>query len=127
MIYNLNFIAKDKTIKDLNNIYNKLKHELGKINLTINPEKCEIISDEVNDIIKDEDNDKIIMATKKSKYLGQVINNCWLSENTIETKMFGKLINKLYIYNGFTKSTKIRIFKTYLISKINNLLPLIAL
>ena len=41
--------------------------------------------------------------------------------------MFGKLISKLRIYNGFTKSTKIRIFKTYLVSKINHLLPLIAL
>ena len=126
-LYADDIIAQGKTIEDLNIIYNKLKQELGKINLTINSDKCEIISDEVNDVIKDEDNDKIIMSTKKGKYLGQLINNCGLSENTIETKMFGKLISKLRIYNGFTKSTKIRIFKTYLVSKINHLLPLIAL
>ena len=65
------------------------------------------------------------MATKKCT--GQLINNCGLSENTIETKMFGKLINKEHIYNWFTKSPKIGIFKTYLKSKINHLLPLIAL
>ena len=67
------------------------------------------------------------MPTRKGKYLGQLINNQGLSENTIETKMFGKLINKLQIYNWFSKTTKIRIFKTYLISKINHLLQLIAL
>ena len=47
-LYADDIIAQGKTIEDLNSIYNKLKHELGKINLTINPDKCEIISDEVN-------------------------------------------------------------------------------
>ena len=50
-----------------------------------------------------------------------------VSENKIETKIFGKLINKLSILNGFAKSSKIRIFKIFLISKGNHLLPLIAL
>ena len=67
------------------------------------------------------------MSTKRGKYIGQLLNNCGLIERIIETKMFGKLINKLHIYNGFAKSTKIRIFKTYLISKINHILPLIVL
>ena len=120
-------IAQAKTVEELNDIYHNLKQELEKIDLAINPEKCEIISDDINDVIKDRDNDKIIMPTRKGKYLGQLINNQGLSENTIETKMFGKLINKLQTYNGFSKNTKIRIFKTYLISKINHLLPLIAL
>ena len=48
-------------------------------------------------------------------------------ENIIETKTFGKLINKISIFNGFAKSSKIRIFKIFLMSKVNHLLPLIAL
>ena len=48
-------------------------------------------------------------------------------ENIFETKTFGKLINKLSIFNGFAKSAKIRIFKIFLISKVNHLLPLIVL
>ena len=72
-------------------------------------------------MISDEDNDIIIMVTKKCNYLSQLINNCWLSENTIGTKMFGKFINKQHIYNNFSKSSKIKIFKTYLLSKINHL------
>ena len=66
------------------------------------------------------------MPKKKGKYLGQLINNMGVTENIIETKTFGKLINKLSMFNGFAKSSKIRIFKIFLISKVNHLLPLIA-
>ena len=40
------------------------------IELTINTEKCEIISNDQNDIIKDNINDNIIKAKKIGKYLG---------------------------------------------------------
>ena len=86
-----------------------------------------IISEDLKDIIKDEDKDKIIMATKRDRYLGQLIHNRGLSGNTIETKIFGKIMSILWLYNRFDKTIKIRIFKTYLISKINHMIPLIAL
>ena len=85
------------------------------------------LSDDPNNIIKDGKNGQIIMSKTKCKYLGQLINNKGLTENIMGAKIFGKLINKLNICKGFTKATKIRIFKTYLISKVNHLLPLIAL
>ena len=69
----------------------------------------------------------MIIPKNKCKYLGQLINNNGLTENVIEIKIFGQLIGILNSYNGFTKTTKIRIFKTYLISKVNHLLPLISL
>jgi len=50
-----------------------------------------------------------------------------LTDNIIEKKVFGELINTLETYKGFAKCSKIRIFKTYLISKINHLLPIIVL
>ena len=59
--------------------------------------------------------------------MGQIINSEGLTENIIENKIFGKLVNVLQRYKGFAKTTKIRIFKIYLISKVNHLLPLISL
>ena len=126
-LYADDIIVQTKTCEDLNNTYKKLKAELNKISLVINTEKCEIISDDPNDIIKDDQNGQIIIPKNKGKYLGQIINNKGLTENIIKAKIFGKLINHLNLYNGFTRATKIRIFKTYLISKVNHLLPLIAL
>ena len=73
------------------------------------------------DTIKDNYNGQIIISQKKGKYLGQIINSNGVIENIIEQKMFGKLIKQLNAYDGFSKSSKIRIFKTYLISKINQI------
>ena len=102
-LYVDDIIAQVKTIEEINDIYHNLKQEIVKINLSINPEKCEIITDDVNDVIKDRDNDQIIISTKKRKYLGQLINNQELSENTTETKIFGKPLINSKIYNGFSK------------------------
>ena len=126
-LYADDIIDQAKTIENLNDIYYTLKNELDKIGLVINTDKCDIISDNENDVIKDNTNDIIIMPKKKGKYLGQLINNMGVIENIIETKTFGKLINKISIFNGFAKSSKIRIFKIFLISKVNHLLPLIVL
>ena len=126
-LYEDDIIIQDKSWEKLNTIYKKLKDELNKIGLIINTEKCDILSDDPNDIIKDENNGQMIMPKTKCKYLGQLINNKGFTENIIEKKIFGKFINKLNLYMGFTKVTKIRIFKTYLISKVNHLLPLIVL
>ena len=126
-LYADGIIIQAKTIEELGDIYHNLKTELGKIGLTINTEKCLIISDDPMDTIKDNYNGQIIISQKKGKYLGQIINSNGVTENIIEQKMFGKLIKQLNAYDGFSKSSKIRIFKTYLISKINHLLPLISL
>ena len=97
---------------ELNTLYNNIRGELDKIGLTINTEKCEIISNDQFDIIKDNINDNIIKAKKIGKYLRQLISNTGATENIIENKIFGKLINIFHIYKGFSKSSKIRIFKT---------------
>ena len=74
-LYVDDIIAQEKTIEEINDIYHNLKQEIVKINLSINQEKCEIITDDVNDVIKDRDNGQIIISTKKLKYLGHLINN----------------------------------------------------
>ena len=126
-LYADDIIIQTKSLDELSNSYHRIKENLERIDLTINTEKCEIISDDPNDIIKDNTNGQLIMPKKNAKYLGQIINSEGLTENIIENKIFGKLINVLQRYKGFAKTTKIRIFKTYLISKVNHLLPLISL
>ena len=126
-LYADGIIIQTKTLDELSNSYHRIKENLERIDLTINTEKCEIISDDSNDIIKDNTNGQLIMPKKNAKYLGQIINSGGLTENIIENKIFRKLINVLQRFKGFAKTIKIRIFKTYLISKVNHLLPLISL
>ena len=63
-LYADNIIIQTKKIDELNALYNNLKAELDKIGPTINTEKCEIISNGQNDIIKDETSDVIIISKK---------------------------------------------------------------
>ena len=60
-------------------------------------------------------------------YLGQKINTEGITEEIIEDKLFGKLKSKLYKIKFLTRLTRIRIFKTYMITRVNHLLPIIAL
>ena len=63
-LYEDDIITQAKTIEDLNDIYFTMKSEFDKIGLLINTDKCNIISDDVTDVIKDNINDKIIIPKK---------------------------------------------------------------
>ena len=63
-LYADDIIIQAKTIEELSDIYHCLKAEHEKINLTINTEKCQIISDDPMDVIKDNYNGQIIIAQK---------------------------------------------------------------
>ena len=65
----------------MDNSYHIIKEKLENIELTINTEKCEIISNDPNDVIKDKINSHIITSKKNGKYLGQIINNNGLTDN----------------------------------------------
>ena len=95
--------------------------------LIINPEKCEILTDELSDKIIDEYAGINITAKNEVKYLGQKINPEEIEEQIIDDKLFGCVKNKLSKLSFLSPLTRIRIFKVYMISKINNLLPIITL
>ena len=59
--------------------------------------------------------------------MGQQINNNGISEQIIEDKIFGKIKMILNNNNYLTRLSRIYIFKTYMITKVNHLLPLISL
>ena len=82
-------------IKDLYDSYITLKKSLQNYDLIINPEKCKLLSDNIEDKISDEDEGIDILARKEVTYLGQKINNDGEACQIIDEKLFGKIKNKL--------------------------------
>ena len=61
------------------------------------------------------------------KYLGQKINPKGITEQIIDDKLFVCVKNKLRKLSFLSRLTRIKIFKVYMISKINHSLPIITL
>ena len=120
-------VIQSDNLDDLKEVYNNIKETLKEYDLIINPEKCELLTEDINDKIVDEDGNTEITIRKEVTYLGQKINTEGITEEIIEDKLFGKLKSKLYKIKFLTRLTRIRIFKTYMITRVNHLLPIIAL
>ena len=89
-------IIQGKDIKKIQDHYNKTKEMFREIDLEINPEKCELISDNGNDRIIDKDeneNETIIQSKKQAKYLGQIINENGIPTNNINSINFGNIVD----------------------------------
>ena len=97
-------ILQGNSINNIQTIYN----------LEINPEKCEQISEDINDYIIDKGNDGLeikITAVKQAKYLGQYINaEGHPANNDINLNHLNGLLTK---FGTLSKTAKIRIFQTY--------------
>ena len=118
--YTDDMVVQAKCIEVLEDAYFKIKDSLKIYDLIINPEKCEILSEDTKDKITDNDEGIDIEPKLSVKYLGQKINSEGLSEEIIDSKIFGKVKNKLNRLNYLTRLTRIRIFKAYMISKVNH-------
>ena len=119
-------ILQSNNIHVLQNGYNKTKELYKKLNLIINEDKSELITDIENEKIIDPDTGFEIIAKNKAKYLGQIINSFGIPTDNISRVQFGELI-QLIKKIKLTKIAKIRLFHTYMKSKINHLIPLIAI
>ena len=115
---NINTLQKgyDKTIE----FYNNLK-------LHINGNKSELISDNLNDKIIDKRNKLEIIAKEDAKYLGQIINCIGVPITDVSFMNFCELLNVTTKEGTLTRIAKIRLFHIYMKSKINHLIPLIAI
>jgi hypothetical protein len=108
-------ILKSQTISFVENLSN--------LGLNINEQKCELLTDNIEDVITLSDQFSLI-SKRETKYLGQIINSNGesifrLKEN-IFTKMF--VIMKKCRYSV----TRIRLFNLYVKGKIAHTLPLIC-
>jgi len=98
-------VIQSDNLDDLKEVYNNIKEALKEYDLIINPEKCELLTEDINDKIVDEDENTEITIRKEVTYLGQKINTDGLTEEIIEDKLFGKLKSKLYKIKFLTRLT----------------------
>ena len=101
--------------------YEEVKQEIKKLSLEVNPEKCELISEEEKDVIKDREmnkESKMIIAKKQAKYLGQMINEEGIPTQDTKNISFGYIASIIRRDGSLTKIAKIRIFQTYMRSQI---------
>ena len=97
--------------------------------MEINTDKCELITEDLNDNIFDETTNQTIQTKNKSKYLGQTLNNLGQTEDIIlrrNYKSITALMHTSQTYN-ITLKSRIKLFKIYIRSKYNHLLPMIAI
>ena len=87
-------ILQGNNIDNIQKQYELAKLELNKIELKINPEKCELISNNNEDFIKDKDedgNELRIKSVPQAKYLGQIIKEDGSPVNSSNTINFNHL------------------------------------
>ena len=109
------------TIEDVQNAFTYFERESKELDLEINFQKSELISDEeLNSIIGN--NFEEVESIASAKYLGQYINYQGKSTVTLKQESFGGLINTIKSYQ-LSDISSIKIFNIYCRSKINHLLP----
>ena len=99
--------------------------KLSKLNLQINTSKTEYLSPEEDDYMIHLDGN-IIEKSKNVKYLGQYIDSDSSNKTTINSAFFGKIINIMMSNKELSRQSKIKLFKIYMKSKFNHLIPLIV-
>ena len=119
-------IIQGKELLSLSSTLHLLKDKFETIGLSINYSKCELISDVNTDEIITPDDNKL-HAKPFATYLGQEIDNNGIPRININHKTFGKLMDILNRNAGISCAARIKIFKVYMRSKLNHLIPLICL
>ena len=119
---------QSKEIVILQEIFNQINEEIRKLNMEINTTKCELITNDVNDKIINIYTNEQVPNVSNAKYLGQSLNNMGEPINIITKNKLGTIKNIIGI-NGESLPSRIniKIFKIWMKSKINHLIPLIAL
>jgi hypothetical protein len=111
----------------LQTTYDETVAKLGELDLKVNPDKCEVISDSDNDRVIDPNTGEELETNKESRYLGQIIDCEGNVTNYLKHSAFGKVLKVLSYAKGVSRRARVKIFHIFLRSKINHLLPLIAI
>ena len=105
--------------------FDTVKTLYKELNLKINSNKCELISEVKEDSINDIENNIKINSQSSAKYLGQIINQNGITG--INKVNFGRFLNIISKTGNLTRIAKIRLFHLFMKSKINHLIPLIEI
>ena len=114
--------------QDLQQAFNKIMVAIKDKNMEINTDKCELITEDLNDNIFDETTNQTIQTKNKSKYLGQTLNNLGQTEDIILRRNYKSITALMHTSQTYiTLKSRIKLFKIYIRSKYNHLLPMIAI
>ena len=120
-------IILSNNINTLNSAFNYFSKNIDKLEMKLNTNKCELLSEEDDDKIIDEKTKYELFPQKTAKYLGQTINSRGETNEIIKLEdiiRIKKLINNTT--SQLTLRARVKIFTTYIRSKFQHLLPLIA-
>ena len=120
-------IIQGKSIEAIQCAFDDLISQLKKLQMKINPRKCELISHDELDFIIDDESQETIPAKSSARYLGQQIDSHGNPSYTITKNSLGKMIGVINSCSCLSRRTRIRIFKIYIRSAIGHLIPLISL
>ena len=108
--------------------FNDINEEISKLNMEINTKKCELITNNIGETITNIKTDEIVPSTQQAKYLGQILNEKGEPTSIITKEQLGSIGKVIGINSkSIPIRTHIKIFKIWMKSKINHLLPIIAL
>ena len=114
-----------KEIPDLQNQTNTVTSLLEELNLLINPNKSELISNNSKDSI--EISGSTIHANQEGKYIGQYVDSDGKAKHVLKENCFGKMYDILRQTKDISLLARIRLFNIYSKTKINHWLPILAL
>ena len=114
-------------IDQLKKAYVILKEKLKKLQMNLNPKKCEILSENQNDLIVDEEENITLYSKTQTKYLGQIINSRGEPMEIIKTSELKRISSTINNTTSMlSRRARIKIYKTYIRCKYQHLIPLIA-
>ena len=96
--------------------------------MEINTKKCEFITNNIGETITNIKTQEIVPSTQQAKYLGQILNENREPISIITKEQLGSIGKTIGINSkSIPIRTHIKIFKIWMKSKINHLLPIIAM
>lgn len=95
--------------------------------MIINPSKFELLTKNSNDTIRVPNSEDLLYSKDTAKYLGQSMDPNGTSKDVNTRRFSGKIINILSRNPELSRKAKIRLFKTYVASKANHLILLMAI
>ena len=96
--------------------------------MEINTNKCEFITSNIGEKIINIKTNEVVPSVEQAKYLGQILNERGTSMIIITQEELGTIGRTIGINNkNIPIRTHIKIFKIWMKSRINHLLPIIAL
>ena len=115
-------------LQHIQEVFNDIVNELSILRMEINTKKCEFITNNSGEKIINIKTNEIVPTVQQAKYLGQIINENGTPTSIITKEQLGTIGRAIGINSkDIPIRTHIKIFKIWMKSRINHLLPIIAL